>query len=51
MGDHIGTRWALGYGSVIAVIAVLGLMIWLLMQHSGVRDDASGDVVSARSAP
>lgn len=50
VGDNIGTRWALGYGAVISVIAVIGLLLWVLMQHSGDRDSTSGDVVPARSA-
>jgi predicted MFS family arabinose efflux permease len=50
VGDNIGTRWALGYGAMISVIAVIGLLLWLLMQHSEKRDSTRGDVVPARSA-
>lgn len=50
VGDNIGSRWALGYGAVISVIAVVGLLIWLLMQHSGEREAPRSDVVSTGSA-
>jgi MFS family permease len=37
VGDHVSAEWAMAYGAIISLVAVGGLIMWLLGQHPELR--------------